>query len=136
MKEEYIKSFLNSLKLIFEEFIFLLNLKNDNILPYFSNYEINSESHINFFNKINNLYSSFSNLKSINSNNDESEIIFPQSNIIDIENMSMGSALSEFRINIIESVDQFIMCKEEGISIDFIKFNTKNLNDLSFLKNS
>ena len=50
--------------------------------------------------------------------------------------MSMGSALSEFRINIIESVDQFIMCKEEGISIDFIKFNTKNLNDLSFLKNS
>ena len=34
LKEEYIKSFLNSVKYIFEEFIFLLNLKNENILPY------------------------------------------------------------------------------------------------------
>ena len=136
LKEEYIKSFLNSVKFIFEEFFFLLNLKNDIILPYYSNYEINSDSHINFLNKIYNLYSSFSNLKSIQSNNDESESIFPQSSLIDIENMSMGSTLSEFRINIIESVEQFVICKEDGISIDFIKFNAKNLNDLSFLKNS
>ena len=135
LKEEYIKSFLNSIKYIFEEFYFLLNLKNENILPYFSNIGINFESHIEFFNKINNIFNSFSN-KSIIKKNDDSQSISAQSKIIDIENMSIGSSFSEFRINIIESVDQFIICKEDGISIDFIKLNTKNLNDLSFLKDS
>ena len=135
LKEEYIKSFLNSIKYIFEEFYFLLNLKNENILPYFSNIGINFESHIEFFNKINNIFNSFSN-KSINKKNDDSQSFLAQSKIIDIENMSIGSSFSEFRINIIESVDQFIICKEDGISIDFIKLNTKNLNDLSFLKDS
>ena len=135
-REEYIKSFLNSVKFIFEEFIFLFNLKNDNILPYISKIEINSESHIHFFIKINNLYSSISNPKSINSNNDESEVILPLSKLVDIENISLGSSLSDFRINTIENVDQFIISKEDDYSIDFIKLNAKNLNDLSFLKNS
>ena len=136
LKEEYIKSFLYSVKFIFEEFIFLLNLKIDNILPNFSNYEKNFDSHINFFNEINKLFKSFSNLKNLNPNNDESKSIFQQSSIIDIENMSMGSSLSEFRENIIENIEQFKICKEDGTSIDIIKFNDKNLNDLSFLKNS
>ena len=136
LREEYIKSFLNSVKFIFEEFIFLLNLKNDNILPYFSGNENISESHIEFLNKINKVFGTFTNVKSINRNNDESENFLSRSNITDIENMSMGSSSSDFRINIIESVEQYVNYKENGISIDFIKFNAKNLNDLFFLKDS
>ena len=136
LREEYIKSFLNSVKFIFEEFIFLLNLKNDNILPYFSGNENISESHIDFLNKINKVFGTFTNVKSINRNNDESENFLSRSNITDIENMSMGSSSSDFRINIIESVEQYVNYKENGISIDFIKFNAKNLNDLFFLKDS
>ena len=136
LREEYIKSFLNSVKFIFEEFIFLLNLKNDNILPYFSGNENISESHIEFLNKINKVFGTFTNVKSINRNNDESENFLSRSNITDIENMSMGSSSSDFRINIIESVEQYVNYKENGISIDFIKFNAKKLNDLSFLKDS
>ena len=136
LREEYIKSFLNSVKFIFEEFIFLLNLKNDNILPYFSGNENISESHIDFLNKINKVFGTFTNVKSINRNNDESENFLSRSNITDIENMSMGSSSSDFRINIIESVEQYVNYKENGISIDFIKFNAKKLNDLSFLKDS
>ena len=49
--------------------------------------------------------------------------------------MSMSS-FSEFNINIIESVEDFYSCKEDAISIDFIKLNTKNLDNLSFLKGS
>ena len=135
IKEEYIKSFLNSTKLIFEEFYFLLSLNNENILPYCQIFGTDSESHIQFFSKINNLFCSFNNKgKFMNNFNDISQSILEQSKIMDVESMSLGSSLSEFRVNLVESVEQFN--KEDSNSIDFIKFNAKNLNDLSFMKNS
>ena len=123
--EEFIKSFLNIVQIIFEEFNYLLFIicKNEIIIPYCTN-------HIN---KINNLFRSFSNDNIISNNNDYKSII-AQSKMPDIENMAMGTSLSDFKINIIESVDEFCNCKEAPISIDFIKLNAKKLDDLSFLK--
>ena len=136
-KEEYTKSFLKSVKRIFDEFNSLLNSKNENIdLPYFPYSEINADSHIQFFNNIHSLLTSLNN-GSIISYSNNFEGIMSQSKIIDIENMSIGSSLfSDFKIKIIESVEEFKTCVEDDISIDFIKLNTKNLNDLSFLNNT
>ena len=134
-KEEYAKSFLKSVKRIFDEFNCLLNSKKENIdLPYYSDLETNPDSHIKFFKDINFLFRSLSK-NDKNSNPNSNLSIWEQSRIIDIESRSVSS-FSEFKINIIESVDEFITCIEDDISIDFIKLNTKNLNDLSFLYNT
>ena len=135
LKEEYIASFLNSIQNIFEEFNFLLKIKDDNILPQFSNLEADSHRHIQFFNKIHDLYISLNNNNKILNNSDFQKDLI-QTKLFDTETRSIGSTFSEFKVNIVESIDEFIMCKEDSISIDFIKLNAKKLNDLSFLKDS
>ena len=104
------------------------------ILPQ-TNFDIRLDSHIQFFTQINDSFNRYNTTNNIIFNNNDSKIIEMQSNISDIENMSMSS-FSEFKINIIESVEEFKSCKENAISIDFIKLNTKKLDDLSFLKDS
>ena len=130
-KEEYTKSFLNSVEFLFYEFNYLLNSKNEN-LPYIPCLGSSNDSHIKFIKEIHNLLSSLNMESSISNYNNIEGNMGPRK-IIYIKNMSTGITFSELKENTIENVDEFTTCIEQGISIDIIKLNTKNLNDLSFL---